>query len=139
MQMNAYLTFDGTCEAALTAYAAILGGEIRDLQRFGEMPDTSWVTPDNANRIAHAKLRIGDRDLMVSDTPGHAPFDGHNGFSIQLDIASVAEGRATFEKLADGGSVVMPFETTFWAAGFGMCRDRFGVPWMVNVAAPSAE
>jgi PhnB protein len=26
----------------------------------------------------------------------------------------------------------MPFAKTFWAERFGMCIDRFGIPWMVN-------
>ena len=30
----------------------------------------------------------------------------------------------------------MPFEQTFWAKGFGMLVDRYGIPWMVNCAAP---
>jgi uncharacterized glyoxalase superfamily protein PhnB len=24
----------------------------------------------------------------------------------------------------------MPFQATFFAAGFGQCVDRFGIPWM---------
>lgn len=52
--------------------------------------------------------------------------------SIQAD--GVAEGRHLFDALAQGGQVVMPFEATFWSPGFGMARDRFGTPWMINVA-----
>ena len=26
----------------------------------------------------------------------------------------------------------MPFGKTFFAKGFGMCVDQFGMPWMVN-------
>jgi PhnB protein len=28
----------------------------------------------------------------------------------------------------------MPFQKTFWSAGFGMLTDRFGTPWMVGGA-----
>ena len=34
--------------------------------------------------------------------------------------------------MAEGGQITMPFAKTFWAEGFGMLVDRFGVPWMVN-------
>jgi PhnB protein len=27
----------------------------------------------------------------------------------------------------------------FWAAGFGLTRDRFGIPWMVNCAQPASS
>ena len=53
--------------------------------------------------------------------------------SIQAD--DVAEGRRVFDALAQGGQVTMPFDKTFWSAGFGMVTDRFGTPWMVNVNA----
>jgi PhnB protein len=42
------------------------------------------------------------------------------------------QARNAFEALGEGGTVTMPFEKTFWAAGFGMLTDRFGVAWMVN-------
>ena len=29
----------------------------------------------------------------------------------------------------------MPYAPTFWAPGFGMLEDKFGVPWMVNCRA----
>jgi PhnB protein len=47
----------------------------------------------------------------------------------------VAEGKRLFDALSEKGQVVMPFQKTFWAEGFGMVNDQFGVPWMVNVEA----
>ena len=32
---------------------------------------------------------------------------------------------------SDSGSVNMAFDKTFFAKGFGMCVDQFGIPWMV--------
>jgi PhnB protein len=43
------------------------------------------------------------------------------------------ELRAYFEKLSAGGQVAMPLEKAPWGDTFGMCTDRFGVNWMVNV------
>ena len=37
---------------------------------------------------------------------------------------------------ANGGSVVMPLEKTYWAEAFGMVTDKFGIKWMVNCDAP---
>jgi PhnB protein len=42
-----------------------------------------------------------------------------------------------FNALSAGGKIMMPFPPTFWAAGFGMLVDKFGVPWMVNCEQPS--
>ena len=46
-----------------------------------------------------------------------------------------AQLRGYFEKLAEGGSVTMPLEEAPWGDTFGMCTDRFGISWLVNVAA----
>jgi PhnB protein len=33
--------------------------------------------------------------------------------------------------------VTMPLEKQMWGDEFGMCTDKFGVPWMVNVTQQS--
>ncbi|MNG34588.1 hypothetical protein D3C84_1211070 [compost metagenome] len=71
---------------------------------------------------------------MVSDG---CPQDGseasHKGFSLSLNPDNEEKGREIFNKLAAGGTVTMPYSPTFWAKGFGMLTDKFGVNWMVNV------
>ena len=41
---------------------------------------------------------------------------------------------ATGQKLSDGGTVSVPLEKQMWGDEFGMCRDQFGIDWMVNIA-----
>ena len=43
------------------------------------------------------------------------------------------ELRGYWEKLSADGTVTMPFEKQMWGDEFGMCVDKFGVPWMVDV------
>ncbi len=79
----------------------------------------------------HARLTVGDQVLMGSDAPpGH--YKEPAGFSVSIQIKDRAEAEGIFNKLAANGKVQMPFQKTFWAAGFGMCVDQFGMPWMVN-------
>jgi PhnB protein len=74
----------------------------------------------------------GRRILASDGGPGH-PFKGYSGFSVTLNMAQDRQGaERAFNALAAGGQVQMPFQKTFWSAGFGMLTDRFGVPWMVN-------
>lgn len=49
-----------------------------------------------------------------------------------LAIRNSPKAEGIFNKLAENEKVQMPFAKTFWADGFGMCVDRFGIPWMVN-------
>jgi PhnB protein len=54
------------------------------------------------------------------------------GFSVSIQIETPAEAERVFHALAEGGSIRMPIQETFWAQRFGMLVDRFGTPWMIN-------
>jgi PhnB protein len=132
MQMNAYLTFDGQCEAAFKFYAQCLGGTIEAMYPFGETPAAEHVPPDLREKIMHARLALGDQALMGSDSIPDQPYEGVKGCSVSLNVDTPAEAERIFHSLAENGTVTMPLEKTFWAARFGMLVDQFGVPWMVN-------
>jgi PhnB protein len=42
-----------------------------------------------------------------------------------------------YERLATGGTVTMPLAKAPWGDTFGMCVDRFGVNWLVNISDSS--
>lgn len=131
--LDAYLFFDGNCADAMRFYAEVLGGRIEMMQTYGESPGAGEVSPDKAQRIMHARLEVDGRALMASDAVSEEPFEAARGFALSLNYDSLDDGRAVFQRLADGGTVQMPLQETFWAAAFGMLVDRFGTPWMVNV------
>jgi PhnB protein len=113
----------------------VLGGKIDAMMRASEAPPDMPAAPGREKMIMHARMSLPDGSvLMASDAPGEQ-FHKPQGFSISLTIADVAEAERKFNALADGGNVTMPFSKTFWAKGFGMCVDRFGIPWMVNCPA----
>ena len=81
----------------------------------------------------HASLSLPDGKLMGADAGPWSPFKGPiQSCSLSLHYEDAADGKRVFDALSAGGTVVMPFEKTFWADGFGMLTDKFGVPWMVN-------
>jgi PhnB protein len=134
MNINTYLTFDGNCEAAMEFYAQCLGGKIAVLHRYAGSPmDNAQLPAEWKNKVMHATLEAEGQRLMASDGgPGH-PFKGYSGFAISLNISGdTARAERAFNALAAGGQIQMPYQKTFWATGFGMLTDKFGVPWMVN-------
>lgn len=144
MQFTPYLNFDGNCAEAFAFYAELFGGTIVYQGTFGEIPASEDMPPipeSAKNRIMHVQLQIKNQSLMGSDAmPGADPTCGGGyqpaqGLWISIPAADVAEGQRLFNALAQDGQIVMPFEPTFWSAGFGMTKDRFGTPWMVNVAS----
>ena len=130
MKLNPYLNFNGQCEAAFKFYEQVLGGKIGSKMTWGEMPDQQ-VPPEVQNRIMHVSLQIDDGWLMGADSPPDH-YEQPKGMTVALHYQNASEGERTFNALAEGGSVTMPFQKTFWAAGFGMCVDQFGTPWLVN-------
>jgi PhnB protein len=135
--VSAYLFYQDTCEAAFNYYAKVLGGKIDAMMRLSDAPPSDMPPgpPGREKTIMHARLSLPDGAvLMASDTPLEH-FHKPQGFSISVTVADPAEGERKFNALADGGTVTMPFSKTFWARGFGMCVDKFGIPWMVNCPA----
>jgi PhnB protein len=132
MKVNPYLNFNGDCAEALKFYERVLGGKIEGLMTFGEGPAEAQPSPAMKDKVLHARLVLGDQVLMASDSPSEY-YEKPQGTSLALGIDKAADAERIFNALAEGGTVKMPFQKTFWAAGgFGMLVDRFGTPWMVN-------
>jgi PhnB protein len=136
--INPYLLFDGTCEAAFNFYKSVFGGEFPFMGRFKDMPPSGDCPPPSGEageRIMHVSLRVGDTWLMGSDCMPDMPnfnFTPGNNFSVSINAGSKEEADRLFNGLSAGGQVTMPMEMSFWGAYFGMFVDKFGVAWMVN-------
>jgi len=131
--MQAYLNFNGNAAEALAFYAQCLDGKVVFSMTFAESPMAAQTPESHKNRLMHATLEAQGQQIMASDLPPNFPFEGFKGFSLSVQGKTVEDGKKRFDALAAGGQVTMPYGETFWAKGFGMLVDKFGVPWMVNV------
>jgi PhnB protein len=114
----------------------LLSGTITDLNTFRGTPAAEHVPPEMQDKVMHASMKIGAAVLMGSDSPpGY--HETAQGTYVALHVEDAAEGKRLFDTLAEGGTIKMPFEKTFWSEGFGMLVDRYGTPWMIN-SAPAA-
>ncbi|GAA2700205.1 MULTISPECIES: VOC family protein [Actinoplanes] len=130
-RLNPYLAFQGNARAAIEFYQQVFGGELR-VNTFGEFgsPD-----PELKDKVMHAMLDTPQGyTLMASDMPPGMPFTPGSSITVSLSGDSSDDLRAFWDKLADGGSITVPFEKQMWGDEFGQLTDKFGVPWMVNVA-----
>jgi PhnB protein len=136
--VNPYLIFNGNCEEAFLFYQSVFGGEFPYIGKFKDMPadengGCGEIAEEDANRIMHVSLPIGNTILMGSDSnkqSGDVAFGGN--FSISINVESTAEADRIFNGLSAGGNAFMPMSKTFWGAYFGMFTDKFGIGWMVN-------
>ncbi len=133
MPLMPHLHFRGTCREAFDHYAELLGGRIVFAMTFGEAPGEH--PPALRAQIIHARMEFSGQALTGCDAPPER-YEKPQGFNVLLAVDSAAQGARIFAGLAQGGTTVMPFAQTFWAHRFGMCTDRFGIPWMVNCEKP---
>jgi PhnB protein len=128
-----YLGFNGNCAEAMRFYASVLDGTLEVLMSGADAPPAAQVPKEFADRILHARLALKDGGYLYGgDAPGHLPFQGIHGAAVSLHFNTIAAAQKVFDKLAAGGKVTMAFAPSFWAKGFGMLVDRFGIPWIVN-------
>ncbi len=130
-RLNPYINFDGNAREAMEFYRDVFGGELT-INTFGEYGDTDPATADGT---MHAHLEADNgMALMASDGPPGTEVKVGDNISISLSGDDSGELHGYWDKLSDGGAVMMPLERQMWGDEFGMCVDRFGIQWMVNIA-----
>jgi PhnB protein len=129
-QATPYLMFDGKAKEALEYYCEVFGGEISNLQTYGE---ADYPTPPEAHdRVIHAQFRKDDLILMVSDAfPGNSVVVGSN-ISLTLEFESDEEIQNVYVALKQKGTVFMELQDTFWGAKYAKVQDAYGVIWDLN-------
>jgi PhnB protein len=137
MDVIPYLHFNGNCAEAFAVYEKALGGKVIMVSKFGESPMADQFPADMKDQIMHISIQIGNTMLMGSDAPPNH-YAKPQGMSVSVNVNSPAEADNAFAALSEGGSVTMPIAETFWSPRFGMCVDRFGIPWMVNCQGAAA-
>ena len=124
------LSFDGQCEAAFKFYERCLDGKVAFMLTWAASPMAKDAPLEWGTKIAHATLVIGESRLQDSD-PAPGSYEAPSGFCITLH-PSEHDAERVFAGLAEGGTVRMPLQQTFWSHRFGMLTDRFGIPWAIN-------
>lgn len=139
--LNPYLIFDGNTREAVYFYEKALGGKLMSIMTFGDMPaDPNHPLPDDMkNRVMHAHLKVGDADLMFSDTYPGMPYQPGDTVQIAIHPKDEARAREIFAALEDGGQAVMPLQKTDWSPLYGSVKDKFGITFQVNVPGERQE
>lgn len=133
--ITAYVSFNGNTEEAFNFYKSALGGEIVNIQRFGDAPNASDMTEADRKKIMHIALEAPDNiSLMGNDHVDFmgGPFNAGNNFSLSFHPDSEAEADQLFNSLSEGGTIMVPMSKAPWGDYFGMFTDKFGIKWMIN-------
>lgn len=132
---NPYLYFPGNTEEAFSFYKSVFGGDFLGVLRYRDFGENMPGIPKNSlDKIAHTALPLGGGNmLMATDAVDpDCPLTPGNNFYIALEADSAEEADRVFNALSAGGSVEIPLEKVEWAEKFGICKDRFGIQWMMS-------
>ena len=135
-RLNPYLSFRDNAREAMNFYQSVFGGELT-LATFGEYGASE--DPAEQDKIMHSQLETANGlTLMGADTPNSMDLTPGTNYAVSLSGEDESELRGYWDKLSAGGKLAMPLEKAPWGDTFGMCTDKFGVSWLVNIAgAPS--
>jgi len=130
-RIDPYFSFKDNAREAMQFYKSVFGGKL-EMKTFKDYHASQ--APSEDNKIMHSMLEAENGiSFMGADTPLGMEFHpGMNG-SVALSGDNEAELKAYFQKLSAGGTVAQPMEKAPWGDYFGMCVDKFGISWMVNI------
>jgi PhnB protein len=138
-RLNPYLSFKDSTSEVMDFYQSVFGGKL-DKTSFKD--GGMEYEPGDAEKVMHAQLETDNgMFLMASDTPASMNPEGvdpSNG-TISLSGDDEAELKGYYEKLSADGKVTLPLDKAPWGDWFGMCQDRFGVDWMVNISGKGVD
>ncbi|WP_022890456.1 VOC family protein [Agromyces italicus] len=143
-----HLNFRGDARGALEFYRSVFGGQvvIATYGDFGMPKDAPGA--DNVV-FGHVETKDGFR-VMAYDIPGQSGGSVGNAgsthrengvtitdqsFFVSVRGESLEEVQGYWNTLSDGGTIIEPLAASAWSPGFGMLTDRFGVTWVIDVAA----
>ena len=136
MLLNPYLSFRDTARQAMEFYKSVFGGELT-VSTFGDLQGSE--DPAERDKVMHSELKSDNGFvLMGSDTPNSMGYTPGTNYSVSLSGDDESGLRGYWDGLSDGGTVTLPLEKAPWGDSFGMCIDKFGVSWMVNISGTPA-
>ena len=136
-RLNPYLGFRDSAREAMDFYQSVFGGDVVRTT-FGEYQASE--DPAEQDKIMHSELTTPSGfSLMASDTPNTMELPTSSSVTVSLSGEDETELTGYWQKLAEGGSVMMPLNKAPWGDSFGMVMDKFGTSWMVNIAGTGAE
>jgi len=132
VKLTPYITLEGNTREAIQFYEQAIGAKVLSMMTYGEMPEMpNTFTDDLKKLVAHAKVQVGETELMFSDAPGGSPIANGKRVTICITTNDVEKSKRIYEALREGGQVNLPFQEASFSPGFGDVTDKFGVTFQI--------
>ena len=127
-----FLWFDTQAEEAVTFYTSLFkNSEVTSTARYGE------THPERSGGVMTVNFKLEHQDFIALN--GGPEFKFTPAISFFVTLETVAEVNALWEKLVEGGTVLMPFQKYDWSEKYGWLNDKYGVSWQIGVDGSSAQ
>ena len=128
------IQFNGNCAEAINFYASVFGATDQYIDYYQDAPDDSGIskTVDTYHLVMHSGITLCGTHINMSDSeekiiPG-------NQFKLNVFMDSADEVVTAFNKLKEGGKVMVEVGPQFFSSMYGSVEDRFGVRWQLIVS-----
>lgn len=127
-KVTTFLMFDGKAEEAMKYYVSVFDqAEILSIERYG---------PNGAGEkgsVFRATFSLYGQVFMCIDSNIKHDFSFTPAMSLYITCTTEEEIERLFEKLSQGGQVLMPLAAYPFSDKFGWLSDKYGVSWQLNL------
>ncbi len=127
-KVKTHLMFQGDGQEAVDLYASIFKDfEVRNIDQYEEGEG------GKAGSFKIANISFAGHDLIVFDSPPVHKFTFTPSMSLYVDFETKEELESAFDKLSQGGEVMMPLDNYGFSQYYAWTTDSFGVSWQLNL------
>ena len=136
LMLMPYIKFTGNCEEAFLRYAQIFNGEIQQISKYGDIPETPDMPMDEElkSKVMHAQLMLPGLG-GISGADYTEPVAKSGNVLIQAHLSNQTSAQQIFSALAAGGNILGPLATNPPPDDnsiSGCLEDSFGVTWIIS-------
>ncbi|MDO5649146.1 MAG: VOC family protein [Gallicola sp.] len=132
MTIRPYLSFPGYSGEVIAYYEKIFDVKA-EILNYDDLPEGegSEMHEEMQGLVMHSDMEIAGSRVMISDDPYKKEVKDSN-ISLGIFLDDQEKLREYYEKLSEGGEIIMPLEKTFWSELFGIVKDKYGTEWLFD-------
>jgi len=128
-KITTFLMFQGQAEEAMNFYTSLFDkSEIISISRYGANEEGEEGT------VKHAIFSLNGQEFMCIDSNVKHDFTFTPSISLYVNCDTEDELDRIYEKLSEGGKVLMPLAAYPFSKKFCWVQDKYGVSWQLNLA-----
>ncbi|MED5020728.1 VOC family protein [Paenibacillus chibensis] len=128
LTVTPFLMFSGQAEEAMNFYLSVFQpSEIIQIRRYGANE------PGTEGSVQQASFSLKGQTIMCIDSNIKHDFTFSPAISMFVNCGSDEEITDAFQRLSEGGSVLMPLSAYPFATKFGWVQDKYGVSWQLSL------